>query len=668
MKLRRYTWVLAVLTAAWLLVPVASAHADPALGVPAKASCAKLAAADPSATNGAAWGQTLLRGHGAPGGWFGVDVCANAVNSANPGGANLSCDRAPADFAHAGCAPGRATYDGFGLSFQCVELVARFAAWAFDDAPGDWHGDAPDLWLPGNHPLDMVSLPNGGTVAPVPGDVLVWGAANARGAPWPSGPNGSHDGHVAVVAAVTHDTLTFVEQNALSGGRNVARESIRLTQLSGRWIAGGYSGSRILYGWLHSFRNTGAWTGARAASGVAVGSPTATAAPIRTATRTATAAPAPFQAPALDAGVMITPAGTLTALAWSGGALTAPERGPISVAQGARPTVSDADLGAPAGTTLALSQAPIVLAGTFGDDIFALGRNGQVYAAHLAPHATQAAWSALGAPPGVVFAGGVAATATPGAVIVGAVATNGILWWRAGPPGNLSNWAAIGQPVGTPLIGPPVIAGEPGSGLPFAMALGRDGQLHVIEWSVPDDDGADMAGGWGQWSSIALPASAGQLMAPLYATVEAPVAHARISQWADGALDLVACTTTGAVWLLRRGADGTWSAAPISTDGQSDRVVGVVAPPAGANDAAKWLHVYTALHGVLSLGEVALSATAAPAAAWTAFDATASLAVGQLPPTALAVGPRASVLASVNDGSLTIIGTPAALTTLTGAP
>src|SRR5512138_3611016 len=109
MKLRGYTRLLAALTAAWLLTPAPTAHADPVLGLPAKASCATLAAADPSATNGAAWGQTLLRGHGAPGGWFGVDVCANAVNFANPGGANLSCDRAPADFAREGCAPGRAT-------------------------------------------------------------------------------------------------------------------------------------------------------------------------------------------------------------------------------------------------------------------------------------------------------------------------------------------------------------------------------------------------------------------------------------------------------------------------------------------------------------------------------------------------------------------------------
>ncbi|HEV2238660.1 MAG TPA: CHAP domain-containing protein, partial [Ktedonobacterales bacterium] len=259
MKPRKVALLLAALLAVWLLGPARVAQASPAQGLPAGASCAALAAADPSATNGAAWGQTILPGHGVLGGWFGVDVCANAINLAGPGGANLSCDRPPADFARAGCAPGRATYDGFGLSFQCVELVARFAAWAYGDAPGDWRGDAPDLWLPGNHPADTTALANGGMEAPVAGDILVWGHANARGTPWPSGPAGNHDGHVAIVAGIEHGGLAFVEQNALSGTRNVAREIIPLTQRDGHWNVGSAGGPRILYGWLHSSRYTGHW-------------------------------------------------------------------------------------------------------------------------------------------------------------------------------------------------------------------------------------------------------------------------------------------------------------------------------------------------------------------------------------------------------------------------
>jgi hypothetical protein len=674
-KHRRYVWLLAALLVAWLLVPASSAHANAAAGLPAGASCAALAAADRSATNGAIWGQTLLPGHGAPGGWFGVDVCANATNLVGPGGANVSCDRLPFDFGRTGCAPGRATFDGFGLSFQCVELVARFAAWAFGDAPADWHGDAPDLWLPGNHPADMTALANGGSAAPVPGDILVWGHTSARGAPWPSGPGDSHDGHVAVVAAVGPGILTFVEQNALNGTRNVARETIALTMRDGRWIAGSYAGPRVLYGWLHSVRNTGRWTGAAAVGGAspAAATPTATAAPSWTATPTPAAAPAPIALPALNAGVLVTPAGTLTALDWAGGRLAAPERGAVLAASDARPHVSNVDLGAPASAPLAQGQAPVVLSSAAGDDVYALGRDGRLYAAHLAPHATQAGWSSLGAPAGVVFAGGVAAAAIPGAMAIAAVATDGTLWWRAGPPGSLGDWASIGQPAGMRLVGPPVLAGQPGSGLPLAVALGRDGRLYTVAWSVAGDGTGDLAGAWGAWSTIALPAAAGALTGPLMAVSEASGAQDQIGAWTDGALDLVVRSVAGGIWLVHRGPQSTtqttWSATRLAADGAADHLLGAVAPPAAAGDSSHWVHVYTALQGTISQAEVELPATSAPpAATWTAFDAAASLHLGQAQPTALVVGTRASVLVSATGGTLALLGLPTALTLLSGAP
>jgi hypothetical protein len=80
------------------------------------------------------------------------------------------------------------------------------------------------------------------------------------------------------------------------------------------------------------------------------------------------------------------------------------------------------------------------------------------------------------------------------------------------------------------------------------------------------------------------------------------------------------------------------------------------------------VHVYTALHGVVSLGAVALASGAAPVALWTAFDAAASLRIGPQPPTALVVGPRASVLLSASGSALALVGTPAALALLTGTP
>ena len=71
-----------------------------------------------------------------------------------------------------------------------------------DDWGGRYGGDAPDLWLAGNHPANYVMYPNGSSSLPVPGDILIWGYLDSAGQPWPAGPNGNHSGHIAVVAAV----------------------------------------------------------------------------------------------------------------------------------------------------------------------------------------------------------------------------------------------------------------------------------------------------------------------------------------------------------------------------------------------------------------------------------------------------------------------------------
>ncbi|MGZ6392104.1 MAG: hypothetical protein ACXWQZ_22940, partial [Ktedonobacterales bacterium] len=148
----------ACLSAALLLVTIISttvvrgAQAAPLAGVPSGASCAVLSGIDPTFTNGRDWGRTIMRGHNAPGGWFGVDVCSNGNNSALSNGSSVSCSRAPSNWKSAGCAPGHPTSDGYGWTFQCVELVVRFSAWAYGDSPGAWGrsgwGNAPDLWSP----------------------------------------------------------------------------------------------------------------------------------------------------------------------------------------------------------------------------------------------------------------------------------------------------------------------------------------------------------------------------------------------------------------------------------------------------------------------------------------------------------------------------------------
>src|SRR5215469_14164561 len=253
-------------------------HAQPQIPmVSANASCAELAGVDRTATNGSSWGQTILPGHDWPGGWFGVDVCANGLNAVNGDSASVSCDRVPDNWGRTGCAPGTPTSDGYGWTFQCPELDVRFSAWAFGDSPDDWGrtgwGNAPDLWVPANHPADFVMYPNSSAEPPVPGDILVWGSLDAQGRPWPAGPGGQHGGHTAVVAAVTDGYVVTAEQNVKWGGQDHPTDRLALTEVGNKWILSGsqthvtqlptyrwqstMGDSRATYGWLHSARNTG---------------------------------------------------------------------------------------------------------------------------------------------------------------------------------------------------------------------------------------------------------------------------------------------------------------------------------------------------------------------------------------------------------------------------
>src|SRR5262249_8336519 len=151
-----------VLGACLTVFSVHNVGAQP-FGIRPDASCGELANRDRSATNSGGWGRTVLPGRNASGGWFGVSVCANGINTVAANGSNVSCDRVPVQWAQSGCAPGAPTSDGYGWTFQCPELIVRFSAWAFGDLPGDWGrsgwGNAPDLWLPINHPADFILNP-----------------------------------------------------------------------------------------------------------------------------------------------------------------------------------------------------------------------------------------------------------------------------------------------------------------------------------------------------------------------------------------------------------------------------------------------------------------------------------------------------------------------------
>ena len=296
-------------------VPEVSAQA---LRVSSSATCGQLAGVDSTVTNGSTWGKTILPGHGAPGGWFGVDVCSNGINSVSPNGSNVSCG----SVSH-GCSP---TNDGYGWTFQCPELVLRFSSWAFGDSPADWGrsgwGNAPDLWLPVNHPSDFVMYANGSSTPPVPGDILVWGYLDGNGNPWPAGPDGSHSGHIAVVAAVHGGEVITAEQNVKWGNQDHPTDTLALTKSGSRWILSGSSQptttlptwrwsrtmghSRGTFGWLHSVKNNGTFPHTQAST-----------TPQKPTTSNSVSQQFPGGLPSLSSATVVTQSGTLADLTWS---------------------------------------------------------------------------------------------------------------------------------------------------------------------------------------------------------------------------------------------------------------------------------------------------------------------------------------------------------------
>jgi hypothetical protein len=652
---------LVLLVSGWMALAAGFAHAESTLGPPADASCAALGRVDWTATNGPQWGRTLLPGHGAPGGWFGVDVCGNGVNAYAPGGANLSCDHAPANFHATGCAPGGATYDGFGLTFQCVELVVRFSAWAFGDQPSAWRGNAPDLWSSGNHPADFTAIRNGASQSPMPGDIVVWGAVDPSGRPWPAGPGGNHDGHVAVVAAVHGSQVLIVEENALWGATNMPSETLPLAHNRAGWTLGK---SVTLYGWLHSSKNTGRFDGHGAVRGTPSGPPNQSA---NSSTGLPSLAPA----------VVVTSAGTLADLTWT--SLSPAERtagastDTAQITAPSAPRAAARSLGAPPGVRLAPLQTPAALiAPTGGRDVYALGMDGRLYAAHSAPALLGVAWQALGSPLGVRLVGAVAASPLPGGIAIGAIGSDGSFWWRAGPAGNLGGWTALGHPAQTLLTGAPVVAGMPGSGLPLALARGQDGHLYESHWTsgTPDSgisgSGAAAPSGWDGWVPVSLPAQAGLLQDPIVPIFELSTAHDHIGAWADTPLDLGVMDAHGALWLLRRtGASTAWRPYSIAGAVGIETVLGGVAVAALAGSAAtatSVMHLYVARTQGTALVSLRVDQSGELAAPdWTPVAPALPSAPSATPGSSLALGADLSLLVASRDQRVMLAGTAPAL-------
>ncbi len=112
----------------------------------------------------------------------------------------------------------------WGVKWQCVEFVNRFYNQAMGMPNWVWTGNAGDYWE--NKKAVLQRFPNGGSVPPQVDDILVWG----------SGP-GRHYGHVAIISAVSEQSVTVAEQNwhAAQAFRTLSR---RGTTISGEGILG----------------------------------------------------------------------------------------------------------------------------------------------------------------------------------------------------------------------------------------------------------------------------------------------------------------------------------------------------------------------------------------------------------------------------------------------
>lgn len=646
-----------------------------ALRVTSSASCAQLASTDPTVTNGSSWGRTILRGHGAPGGWFGVDVCSNGFNSVSPNGSNVSCD----SVAH-GCSP---TNDGYGWTFQCPELIVRFSAWAFGDNPADWGrsgwGNAPDLWLPANHPSDFVMYPNGSSTAPVPGDILIWGFLDSHGKPWPAGPDGSHGGHIAVVASVHNGIVTTAEQNVKWGSEDHPTDTLALTKVGSRWILSGSARpattlptwrwmntmghSRGTFGWLHSVKNNGHFPNTHATSATP-------------AKKTNTSKPVsqqfPGGLPSLSTATVITRSGTLADLTWSTQGFFSPST------DGDQPEAQARSLGTPPnGIRLASGQSAATLLLSNGSRYtYALGTDGNLYVARTSPASFGVFWSELGQPTGISLVGSPVASLFAGGVQIAARGSDGNLWWRAGPPDRPGNWFSLGSPSAAALSGSVALAGEPGTGLPIVFALGADGHIYMRVWqdATTAADGTQIPASWSDWLTLGAQSSASQFTGSLVVVPELPTAHNWIGPWPDSPLNVFATDGAGQLWWLRSTQlSAGWTATMVAgSPAPLSALYGAVAVPAasGATSAtpADTIALYVASQKASYLCTVALpTATAGSKSAatqgakptWTALAAPPSGVTASTVGAALALGPGNSVLAAAAGDDVVLAGVQA---------
>ncbi len=377
---------------------------------------------------------------------------------------------------------------------------------------------------------------------------------------------------------------------------------------------------------------------------------------------------APGALPSLAGSAVVTSAGTLADLTWTAGGVLPGDAtdSPIHVAV--------RSLGAPSTSPIAIGQSPASVVLPDGRRYtYAIGTDGHLYVARTAPQVFGTYWFDHGAPDGVLLRPGVSAATYAGGMGVAALGSDGNLWWRAGPMGNLGNWLQLGHPASTMLAGGFALRGAPGSGAPLLLALGADGMLYERVWQAPvsgADGTMEVPAGWSDWLALPIAPASVHLSGALLAVSESVSPRFWIGGWPDTPLDVFALDTQGQLWLFRSAALAHgWTASRVSlSHTPTDLIAGTaVAPaqpatggaapsatptsslaatPASASSPGALLHLYLATaRGALLAAVSPSTATSASASVQAAETLLPPVAIAsRLPAVALPVGPGQSVL------------------------
>ena len=310
--------------------------------------------------------------------------------------------------------------------------------------------------------------------------------------------------------------------------------------------------------------------------------------------------------------------------------------------------------------------------------VFVRGGDGRLYSAVTSPGVPGVRWQALGAPNGAILAGSASATAFAGGIAVAALASDGNVWWRAGPLGQYGGWLSLGRPAGATLRGIPVLGAARGSGDLFALVSAWDGHLYETDTV----DALPANGSPARWTPLALPASAAPLNGTLLAIPDLAPTSAKPSTaatiWSDVPLNVFTMDGTGTIWWLRGGGQSNgWSIQSFTPPETIQTLLaGVAVADLTSGKAAVTLHLYAAdARGVAQTSiAIAVPSDAAAAASapqqqrqspvWTVIAPPAA-ASAPLSLTAIRLAPGLSGLLAADGQRLVLAARPEAQRVLT---